>query len=59
MNLISLIIALGIVGAIWYLVTEYIPLPAPIKTTITVVAVLALCVVLLEATGLGNIRIGN
>jgi hypothetical protein len=59
MDLISLIIALAIIGFIWFLITTYIPMPAPMKTVITVIAVLALCLLLLNLTGLGNIRIGS
>lgn len=59
MDLISLMITLAIIGAIWFMLTTYIPMPAPMKTIITIIAVLALCIVLLNLTGLGNIRIGT
>lgn len=59
MDLISLIIILAVIGCIWYLVTNYIPMPAPMKTVITVIAVIALCIVLLDVAGIGNIRIGR
>lgn len=49
--LIHLILVLGIIGLVWYLVTTYIPMPPPMKTVITVIAVLALCVFLLEGLG--------
>lgn len=58
MDLIHLMVALAIIGAIWYLLTTYIPMPAPMKTVITIIAVLALCVLLLDLTGLGHLRIG-
>lgn len=59
MDLITLMFTLAVVGVVWWLVTTYIPMPAPIKTVITVIAVLALCMLLLSLTGIGNIRIGN
>jgi hypothetical protein len=49
--LISLIIVLAVVGLVWYLVTTYIPMPAPIRTVITVIAVVCLCVWLLRFIG--------
>lgn len=57
MDLIRLIVVLGIVGAIWYLVTTYIPMPGPIRTVITVIVVIALCIFLLQWAGLGHINI--
>ena len=59
MDLISLLIALIVVGVVLWLVTTYIPMPAPFKTVIMVVAVLVLCIWLLQAFGVGNIRIGR
>ncbi len=52
MDLISLLVVLVVVGLVWYLVTTYVPMPAPIKTVITVIAVLILCVWLLESFGI-------
>lgn len=59
MDLISLMVSLAVIGAIWFLLTNYIPMPDPMKIVITIVAVVALCVLLLELTGLGYIQIGN
>lgn len=59
MDLITLMVTLAIIGVIWWLITTYIPMPYPMKTVITVVAVLALCMLLLSLTGIGNIHIGN
>jgi len=59
MDLISLIIVLVVLGVCWYMITTYIPLPGPIKTVITVIAVLVLCLVLLQVAGIGHYRIGN
>jgi len=60
MDIIQVLIFLIVIGVIWYLVTTYIPMPQPIKTVITVIAVLALCIFLLQAFGLGgHLRIGS
>ena len=58
MDLIHLIIVLAVIGCIWFLVTQYIPMPAPMKTVITVIAIVALCLLLLDLAGLGHMRIG-
>ncbi len=57
MDLIQLIIVLAVVGLVWWLVTTYIPMPPPIKTVITVVAVLILCVWLLQWAGLTHLSL--
>ncbi len=54
MDLISIIVVLVVVGVILWLVQTYIPMPAPIKTMITVVVVLFLCVWLLRLFGIGS-----
>lgn len=59
MDLISLMITLAVIGCCWWMIVTYIPMPAPIKSVITVIAVIALCVVLLDLTGIGHIRIGK
>jgi hypothetical protein len=59
MDLISLLVVLVVVGVVWYLVTTYIPMAQPIKTVITVIAVLALCLFLLNWAGIGNFHIGT
>lgn len=59
MDLIQLLIVLVILGVVWYLVTTYIPMPQPIKTVITVIAVLALCIVLLNMAGIGHFTLGH
>lgn len=58
MDLLTLMISLAVIGAIWYLITTHIPMPAPMKTVITIVAVIALCALLLDLTGLGHIQVG-
>lgn len=59
MPLISLLVVLIIVGLILYLVNTYIPMAAPVKTVINVVAVLILCLWLLSLFGIGDITIGH
>jgi len=59
MDLISLLIALVVIGVVWWLVTTYIPMPQPIRTVITVVAVLILCIFLLQTFGLTHFRVGT
>jgi hypothetical protein len=51
-SLIPVLVVLVILGVVWYLVTTYIPLPGPIKTVMTVIVVLALCLWLLRWGGL-------
>lgn len=51
-GLVSLMVTLVIIGVVLYLVTTYIPMPQPIKTVITVIVVLVLCVYLLRWAGL-------
>lgn len=61
MGLVELVIILAVLGCVWYLITTYIPMPGPIKTVITVICVLALCLILLQMVGigpgLGNVRL--
>jgi xanthosine utilization system XapX-like protein len=59
MDLISLLVVLVVVGLVWWLVTTYIPMPPAIKTVITVIAVLVLCIWLLQWAGIGNFHIGG
>lgn len=59
MSLISLLVVLIVIGVIWYLVTNFIPMPAPMKTVINVIAVLVLCLLLLSLFGIGDYQIGR
>ncbi len=52
MSIVGLLITLVVLGVVWYLITTYVPMAAPIKTVITVIAVLALCLFLLSYFGL-------
>ncbi len=58
MDLINIIVVLVVVGVILWLVQTYIPMAAPIKTVITVVVVLFLCIWLLRLFGVGHMQIG-
>ena len=51
MPLINLVIALIIVGVALYLINRYIPMASSIKTILNVVVVIAVCVWVLQATG--------
>jgi len=53
--MIQLLVLLVIVGVVLYLVNNYVPMAAPIKTIINVVVVLAVCIWLLRVTGIANI----
>lgn len=59
MDLVSLLIVLVVIGVIWYLVTTYIPMPQPMRTVITIIAVIALCLFLLNLFGIGSMRVGR
>jgi predicted membrane protein len=51
MPLLSLVIALIVVGVLLYLINTYIPMASSIKTILNVVVVVAVCVWVLQATG--------
>lgn len=59
MDLISLLVVLIVLGVVWYLVVTYIPMAQPVKTIITVVAVLMLCVFLLNLFGVTHLSVGR
>jgi len=63
MPLVSLVIALIIVGVALYLINMYIPMASSIKTILNVVVVVAVGVWVLRAAGLwggiANYRIGG
>lgn len=52
MPLIELVVALIVVGVALYLINRYIPMASSIKTILNVVVVVAVCVWVLQATGL-------
>ncbi len=58
MPLLSLVLTLAVIGLIIWLVTTYVPMPAPVKTVIIAIVVIVLCIWLLQNfTGIGNLTI--
>ena len=56
MPLINLVVILIVVGVGLYLVNRYIPTASSIKSILNVVVVIAVCIWVLQATGLwGNV----
>jgi len=56
MPLLNLVVVLIIVGVALYLINRYIPMASSIKSILNVVVVIAVCVWVLQATGLwGNV----
>jgi predicted membrane protein len=56
MPLLNLVVVLIIVGVALYLINRYIPMASSIKTILNIVVVVAVCVWVLQATGLwGNV----
>jgi hypothetical protein len=53
--MIQLLILLLVVGVVLYLINNYVPMAAPIKTIFNVVVVLMVCIWLLRATGIVDI----
>jgi len=53
--MIQILVLLVVVGVVLYLVNNYVPMAAPIKTILNVVVVAAVCIWLLRATGMVNI----
>lgn len=51
MPLISVIVALIVLGVVLWLINTYVPMQPPIKTVINVVVVLFLCLWLLSLVG--------
>ena len=51
--MINLILVLVVLGVCWWLIDKFVPLPAPIKTIVTVIAVILLCLLLLSFVGIG------
>jgi len=53
--MVELLVLLVVVGVVLYLINNYVPMAAPIKTIINVVVVLFVCIWLLRVTGIVNI----
>lgn len=54
MPLLNLVIVLILVGVALYLVNQFIPMASSIKTILNVVVVVAVCVWILQVSGLWN-----
>jgi len=52
MPLINLVVVLIVVGVLLWLVNQYIPMASSIKSILNIVVVVAVCIWLLQATGL-------
>lgn len=57
MDLISLIVVLIVAGLIVWLVNSYLPIAQPFKIAIVVLIVVVVCVYLLNAVGIGSVRL--
>lgn len=57
--MIEMLIVLVVVGVILYLINNYVPMAAPIKTIINVVVVLLVVIWLLRLFGIVDIPIGG
>lgn len=53
MDLISFIIAIAILGLVWWVVNTYLPMPPAGKTAITIAFVVVVIVLLLSFLGVG------
>jgi hypothetical protein len=51
----QLLVLLVVVGVVLYLINNYVPMAAPIKTIFNVVVVLIVCIWLLRVTGIVDI----
>jgi hypothetical protein len=52
MPLVNLVVVLIIVGVALYLINRYIPMQSAIKSILNIVVIVAVCVWLLQATGM-------
>jgi predicted membrane protein len=63
MPLLSIVVALIVVGVALWLINSYVPMASSIKTILNVVVVVAVCVWVLQAAGLwghlSSFRIGR
>ncbi len=53
--MISLLLTLVVIGVVLYLVENYIPMSAPIKTVLRVLVVIVLCLYLLRVFGIADV----
>jgi antibiotic biosynthesis monooxygenase (ABM) superfamily enzyme len=56
MDLLSLIVVVAIIGFALWLVTTYVPMPAPVKTTLVVLVVLLIVLSVLRIV-VGPVRV--
>jgi len=63
MPLVNLVVVLIIVGFALYLINRYIPMASAIKSILNIVVVVAVCVWVLQATGMwgsvSNFKVGR
>lgn len=57
MDIISLLVAVVVIGLVLWLITTYVPMPQPMKTIVVAVAVLIFCVWLLQVSGAAHFRL--
>jgi hypothetical protein len=57
--ILQILIVLIVVGVCLWLVSTYIPMPAPIRTVINVIVVLILVIWLLQLFGIGDLTVGH
>jgi hypothetical protein len=57
MGLLEFVIAVAVLGLVWYLVTTFVPMPAPGKTILSVVFVVILLILVLQLFGLTGYRL--
>lgn len=55
--MIALILVIAVAGFLVYLITAYIPMPAPFKTVIYAVAAIVLILYLMSAFGVADIPV--
>lgn len=53
--MIQLLVVIVVVGVVLYLINNYVPMAAPVKTILNVVVVVGLCIWLLRVTGIIDI----
>lgn len=56
MSIIGLVLLLAVLGFLLWLLLTYVPMPAPVKTVIIAVVVIALVLFVLDATGIYSQR---
>lgn len=57
MSLITLVLVLAVVGLVVWLITNYVPMPQPVKTVIIAIVVIVLVIWVLRALGVPDVRV--